>query len=62
MSNTRIDWKTTAKARGLDIPEGDVEAIAARLDALEEALRPLARKLTPDQEPALLFRADAETE
>jgi hypothetical protein len=56
------DWNALAQARRLDIPEGDVEAIAARLDTLEAAIRPLAQKLTPDQEPALGFRADVENE
>lgn len=55
------DWKALSQARRLDIPEGEVEAIASRLDALEAALRPLTRTLTPDQEPALLFRADTGT-
>ena len=56
------DWKALAKARGLDIPEEDVEAIAPRLDALEQALRRPARELTPDQEPAPIFRADVESQ
>ena len=58
----QTDWKALARARRLDIPEADVEAIAARLDALETAIRPLAAKLTPDQEPALRFHAGVETE
>ena len=56
------DWKTLAQARRLDIPEEDVEAISARLDALEAAIRPLAGRLTPDQEPALRFHAAVENE
>ena len=56
------DWKAIARGRGLAIPETDVEAIAPRLDALEAAFRPLAAKLTPDQEPAAVFRADPESE
>lgn len=58
----QTDWRALAQARRLDIPERDVDAIAGRLDALEAAIRPLAQKLTPDQEPALGFRADVETE
>ena len=57
-----MDWKALAKARELEIPEADLERIAARLEALEKAFRPLARKLTPDQEPAAVFRAEAEAE
>ncbi|HEY1239344.1 MAG TPA: hypothetical protein VGF16_02255 [Bryobacteraceae bacterium] len=56
------DWKAIARARGLAIPEADVEKIAPRLDALEAAFRPLAVKLTPDQEPAVVFHADPESE
>ncbi len=57
-----IDWKGLARARGLDIPDADLEALAPRLDALEAAFRPLARQLTFDQEPAAPFRADPESE
>lgn len=56
------DWKGIARARGLAIPEAEIEAIAPRLEALESAFRPLAAKLTPDQEPAAVFRADPESE
>ena len=58
----RIDWKALAKARGLEIPDADLEAIAPRLDALNEAFRKQALDLTPDREPAVTFRADAESE
>lgn len=51
-----------AHARGLDIPAADLESVARRLAALEEAVRPLALTLTPDQEPALSFRAQLENE
>ena len=60
--NGRVDWKAIATARGLEIPEADGEAIAPRLDALEAAFRPAALKLTFDQEPAVTFRADVESE
>lgn len=56
------DWKGIARARGLAIPEAEIEAIAPRLDALEAAFRPLVAKLTPDQEPAAVFHADPESE
>jgi len=56
------DWKGIAQARGLDIPEADLDLVAQRLDALEQAFRPLARALAPDQEPAAAFRADPEGE
>ena len=51
-----------ARARGLDIPAPDLEFVAHRLEVLEEAVRPLALMLTPDQEPALAFRAHLENE
>jgi hypothetical protein len=51
-----------AHARGFDIPAPDLEFVAQRLEALEEAVRPLALTLTPDQEPALSFRAHLENE
>lgn len=54
----RIDWKAMAKARGIETP--DLDLILQRQAALEEIFRPLARKLTPDQEPAVAFRADVE--
>lgn len=51
-----------AHARGLDIPAPDLESVAQRLEVLEQAVRPLALTLTPDQEPALSFRAQPENE
>jgi len=52
------DWTSIAKASGPDIPAQDAGAIAQSLNALDEAFRPLARSLTPDMEPAPVFRAD----
>jgi hypothetical protein len=60
--SARTDWKAMAHARGLDIPAPDLESVAQRLEALEEAVHPLALTLTPDQEPALSFRAQLENE
>jgi len=60
--DTRIDWKAIARARDLKIPPAELDLIAPRLDTLEEAFRPLARKLTPNQEPAASFHADPESE
>lgn len=57
-----IDWKAIARARGLDIPEAELDALVPRLEALEKAFRPLALQLTADQEPASVFRADPENE
>ena len=58
--NARTDWKAIAKARGLNIPANDLDLLSGRLIVLEEAFRPLALQLTPDQEPALVFHADVE--
>jgi hypothetical protein len=41
-----------AKARGLEIPPAELTRIAASLEALEEAFRPLVQDLPPDLEPA----------
>ena len=60
--NERINWKALARARGLDIPEADLELLSARLDGLEEIFRPLVRALTFEQEPAAVFRADVKGE
>ena len=54
------DWNSIAKAAGLDIPAKDVSKIAQPLTALEEVFRPLVKNLTPEMEPAAIFRADRE--
>ena len=54
------DWASAAKAAGLDIPAKDVSRIVQPLNSLEEVFRPLAQSLTPEMEPATLFRADQE--
>jgi hypothetical protein len=54
------DWVSIAKANGLDIPAKDVAKIAPALDGLEEVFRPLVKSLTPEMEPAAIFRAEPE--
>lgn len=54
------DWKAIAKARGIETP--DLEVIIRRQQGVESAFRPAAQRLTPDQEPAAVFRADPEAE
>jgi hypothetical protein len=49
------DWKKIARAKGLPIPDQDLEGIAPVLDALEDAFRPLVRALPPDASPAVIF-------
>ena len=55
---TMKDWTSIAKALELGIPAADAGRITQPLNALEEAFRPLVQGLTPDVEPAPVFRAD----
>jgi hypothetical protein len=50
------DWTLIAKASGLAIPAKELDRIAQPLNALEESFRPLVSSLTPDMEPAAVFR------
>lgn len=52
------DWRSLAKARRLNIPEGELERVAAALEKLEEAFRPLAAGIPLDVEPAVVFRTE----
>jgi hypothetical protein len=49
------DWKSLAAARCPDIPGDAVASIIPSLEGLEAAFRPLAKTLTADVEPALVF-------
>ena len=51
------DWKALARARGLDIPDADLERIVAPLEVLERAFRPLAGTIPHEVEPAITFHA-----
>lgn len=55
------DWHALAKARGFDIPAGELGRIAAVLSNLDAAFRPLLNTLKPEMEPSLSFRADEVT-
>ena len=46
------DWKTLTAARGLHLPDAEVEKLASIMDALEPAYEALAARLTLDIEPA----------
>ena len=46
------DFKAVARARGLDIPEAELDRIVPTLEKLEAAFRPLAADLPPSLEPA----------
>jgi hypothetical protein len=58
LGNCMKDWRAIAKARGLDLPAGELDRIAPPLEALEAAFRPLVRDLTPGIEPALEFSVE----
>jgi hypothetical protein len=45
------DWAAVARARGLEIPEAELERLAKSLASLEETFRPLVNELTPLMEP-----------
>jgi hypothetical protein len=49
------DWKALAAARCPDIPADTIAKIAPALEALESAFRPLAARLTPEDESAIIF-------
>jgi hypothetical protein len=53
-----MDWKAMAKAGDLGIPDQELDRIAASLDAIEEAFRPLVKDLKPEDEPAPAFSAE----
>ena len=43
-----------------DIPAPDLARALERLHSLEEVFRPLAQRLTPEMEPAVVFRPGEE--
>jgi len=53
------DWTAIAQARGLNIPDDAVERIAPALTALEDAFRPLRKKLSNSVEPAVVLSEPA---
>jgi len=56
------DFKAVARARGLDIPEADLDRIAATLEKLEALFGPLAADLPSLLEPVtgICSREEAE--
>lgn len=50
------DWKLTARAWNLPIPENDLDKIVPSLNGLESAFRPLVEQLTMEEESSLIFR------
>lgn len=51
------DWKALARARGLQLSGKELDAMVQPLEALERVFRPLASDLSPDVEPATVYRA-----
>lgn len=58
---TNTDWEALAKARGLEIPPGDLDRVIKPLQGLERRFRPLVQQLTSGPDPAITFRADPES-
>ena len=54
------DWTAIAKAVAPDIPAKEASKTTVPLNALDDVFRPLAKSLTPEMEPAAIFRADQE--
>lgn len=46
-----MDWKIIAQAHGLKLSPHELDRIAGPLNALDEIFRPLAKTLTPGDEP-----------
>jgi len=57
----QTDWAALAKARGVGIPDADLERVVGPLRALERVFRPLALQIPSGVSPATVFRADVES-
>jgi hypothetical protein len=51
------DFRSIAKACGLDVPDRELDRIVAPLESLELAFRPLVQGLKAEHEPATAFCA-----
>jgi hypothetical protein len=56
------DWKAIAKATGSPLTGADLDRVTLPLEALEETFRPLVKDLSPDLEPSVEFRMEADVE
>jgi hypothetical protein len=56
------DWKAIAKAIGSPLTGTDLDRVALPLATLEETFRPLTKDLSPDLEPSVEFRMEADVE
>jgi len=50
------NWKLVVPAREIDITEQELQRITSALDALEQAFRPLTKRIPLELEPAVIFR------
>jgi len=56
------EWIAIAKANRLELPDAELEALAGRMRWIDDALGPWLQDLPPGLDPALVFRADPETD
>ena len=56
------DWKAIAKAVGSPLTGKELDALTLPLETLEETFRPLTKALSPDLEPSVEFRMEADVE
>jgi len=56
------DWMAIARARGIEIPEGEEGRLIGPLVALEESFRPLVNGLSPLMEPDCQLHLEEESE
>ena len=57
---TTTDWEALARARGFEIPPGELDRVIEPLRALERRFRPLSQGLS-NLDPATTFRANLES-
>jgi hypothetical protein len=60
MGIAMTDWKAIALARGLQMPDDQLERLCATLAALEAAFQPLKERIPHHTEPAVLFQCRPE--
>ena len=56
------DWRQLAKAANVDITAEELERIVPILKGLENAYRPLTKKIPLGTEPALIFQPERREE
>lgn len=56
------DWRSLAKASGLQLSQQEIDRVAGPLEDLEVTFRQMSRDLSPDLEPAIEFSVEAHPE